>query len=198
MNGSQPVRCSWATGASPRERAYHDEEWGVVSRDEQTLYEFLVLEGAQAGLSWRTILDKREGYARAFARFDPTKVSRYREEKIAKLLEDPRIVRNRLKVNAAVTNARAFLETQVEFGSFANYIWDFVDGRPIQNAWKRASQVPASTPLSDKVSKDLKRRGFKFVGSTIMYSYMQAVGMINDHLVSCFRYETVRAQGEST
>ncbi|MAP13296.1 MAG: DNA-3-methyladenine glycosylase I [Gammaproteobacteria bacterium] len=198
MNGSQPVRCGWATGASPRERAYHDEEWGVVSRDEHTLYEFLVLEGAQAGLSWRTILDKREGYARAFARFDPTKVSRYREEKIAKLLEDPRIVRNRLKVNAAVTNARAFLETQVEFGSFANYIWDFVDGRPIQNAWKRASQVPASTPLSDKVSKDLTRRGFKFVGSTIMYSYMQAVGMINDHLVSCFRYETVRAQGEST
>jgi len=198
MNGSQPVRCGWATGASPRECAYHDEEWGVVSRDEHTLYEFLVLEGAQAGLSWRTILDKREGYARAFARFDPTKVSRYREEKIAKLLEDPRIVRNRLKVNAAVTNARAFLETQVEFGSFANYIWDFVDGRPIQNAWKRASQVPASTPLSDKVSKDLKRRGFKFVGSTIMYSYMQAVGMINDHLVSCFRYETVRAQGEST
>lgn len=198
MNGSQPVRCGWATGASPRERAYHDEEWGVVSRDEHTLYEFLVLEGAQAGLSWRTILDKREGYARAFARFDPTKVSRYREEKIAKLLEDPRIVRNRLKVNAAVTNARAFLETQVEFGSFASYIWDFVDGRPIQNAWKRASQVPASTPLSDKVSKDLKRRGFKFVGSTIIYSYMQAVGMINDHLVSCFRYETVRAQREST
>ena len=198
MNGSQPVRCGWATGASPRECAYHDEEWGVVSRDERTLYEFLVLEGAQAGLSWRTILDKREGYARAFARFDPIKVSRYRDAKIAKLLEDPRIVRNRLKVNAAVTNARAFLETQAEFGSFANYIWDFVDGRPIQNAWKRASQVPASTPLSDKVSEDLKRRGFKFVGSTIMYSYMQAVGMINDHLVSCFQYEAVRALGEST
>ena len=192
MSTTEVRRCGWATNATPRECAYHDEEWGVPSHDEVTLHEFLLLEGAQAGLSWRTILDKRDGYARAFAQFDAAKVARFSDAKVAKLLTDASIVRNKLKVRSAVTNARSFLELQAEFGSFANFIWGFVDGMPLQNTWQSPAQVPASTALSDQVSKELKRRGFKFVGSTIMYSYMQAVGMINDHLLSCFRHDEVR------
>ena len=184
-------RCGWSTGVSERERIYHDTEWGVPTYDDQTLFEFLLLEGAQAGLSWRTILDKRDGYRRAFADFDPVRVARFTDKRVAKLLDDTGIVRNRLKVNSAVTNARAFLEVAAEYGTFADYVWGFVDGKPLVNKWKTTAKVPAQTPLSDRLSKDLKRRGFKFVGSTIMYSFMQATGMINDHLVTCFRYEEI-------
>ena len=184
-------RCGWSTGVSERERIYHDTEWGVPTYDDQTLFEFLLLEGAQAGLSWRTILDKRDGYRRAFADFDPARVARFTDKRVAKLLDDTGIVRNRLKVNSAVTNARAFLDVAAEFGTFADYVWGFVDGKPLVNQWKTSAKVPAQTPLSDRLSKDLKRRGFKFVGSTIMYSFMQATGMINDHLVSCFRHEEI-------
>jgi len=187
------TRCGWATGSSERECVYHDTEWGVPTHDEHTLFEFLILEGAQAGLSWRTILDKRDGYRKAFAAFDAAKVARFTDKRTARLLENPDIVRNRLKVNAAVTNARSFLEVSAEYGSFASYVWDFVDGEPLVNKWAASNEVPASTPLSDQLSKELKRRGFKFVGSTIMYSFMQAVGMINDHLVTCFRYPEVCA-----
>jgi DNA-3-methyladenine glycosylase I len=193
---NEVTRCGWAAGSSERERTYHDAEWGVPNRNERTLFEFLILEGAQAGLSWRTILDKREGYRRAFCDFDPAKVARFTDKRIARLLENPDIVRNRLKVNAAVTNARSFLEVSAQFGTFAHYVWGFVDGVPLVNRWESSTEVPASTPLSDQLSKDLKRRGFKFVGSTIMYSYMQAVGMVNDHLVSCFRCAQIDAARE--
>jgi DNA-3-methyladenine glycosylase I len=184
------IRCGW-TKDDPVYIAYHDEEWGVPVHDDQKLFEFLILEGAQAGLSWITILKRREGYRKAFADFDPEKVARYGEKKIEALLQNTRIIRNRLKVNAAVKNARAFLKIQEEFGSFDAYSWRFVDGMPKINAHKTLEEIPASTPISKAFSKDLKQRGFSFVGPTIMYALMQAVGMVNDHLVSCFRYNEV-------
>jgi DNA-3-methyladenine glycosylase I len=183
-------RCGWAKGEI-YER-YHDTEWGVPLHDDHALFEFLVLEGAQAGLSWSTILNKRENYRKAFGRFDPRKVARYDERKIAALLEDPGIVRNRLKVRAAVTNAKAFLEVQKEFGTFDAYIWRFVGGKPLQNRWRELKELPARTPESDAMSKDLIKRGFTFVGSTICYAHMQATGMVNDHLVTCFRHRELR------
>jgi len=182
-------RCDWSYSSSELYERYHDEEWGVPVHDDQKQFEFLTLESAQAGLSWSTVLNKREGYRKAFAAFDPMKVARFSEKKIIKLLENPRIIRNRLKVNAAVTNARAFLKVQEEFDGFDAYLWQFVDGRPLQNRWRRMKQVPATTKVSDSLSKDLKQRGFKFVGSTIIYAHMQAVGMVNDHLVGCFRHK---------
>lgn len=183
-------RCEWANMVEdPMYAAYHDEEWGVPVHDDPMHFEFLILEGAQAGLSWWTVLRKREAYRKAFADFDPVKVARFSEKRIAKLLENPGIIRNRLKVNAAVTNAKAFLQVQEEFGSFDEYVWDFVGGAPIQNRWKRMQDIPATTKESDALSKDLKRRGFKFVGSTIIYAHMQAVGMVNDHQTNCFRYQ---------
>ena len=182
-------RCPWC-GDDPLYVAYHDTEWGVPVHDDRLLFEFLVLEGAQAGLSWITILRKREGYRRAFAGFDPRRVARFGEREVAARLADPAIVRNRQKITAAVANARAFLAVQEEWGSFDRYIWSFVDGAPIRNAWRSLDQIPASTPLSEKISRDLKGRGFRFVGPTIVYAHMQATGMVNDHLVSCFRYRT--------
>jgi len=187
------TRCQWAAGGAPFYVAYHDEEWGVpVVEDDRRHFEFLTLEGAQAGLSWAIVLRKREGYRKAFADFDPAKVARFTEKKIEKLLLDPGIVRNRLKVTSAVNNARQYLKVQEEFGSFSRYLWDFVDGAPVQNAWKSLTEVPAKTPLSDIISKDLKRRGFKFVGSTVIYAHLQAAGLVNDHTVDCFRYGEVR------
>jgi DNA-3-methyladenine glycosylase I len=185
-------RCGWC-GEDPLYVAYHDEEWGVPVFDDRTLFEFLVLEGAQAGLSWATILNKRNGYRRAFDDFDPAIVARYDDRKTAQLLADPGIVRNRLKVASAVGNARAFLEVQNEHGSFSDYIWAFVDGRPIQNSWRSLAEIPAKTPLAETISKDLKKRGFRFVGPTIVYAHMQATGMVNDHLVDCFRHREVAA-----
>ena len=180
------VRCPWAQNEP--NIAYHDEEWGVPVHEEQKWFEFLILEGAQAGLSWETILKKRARYQEVFDGFEPEKVARYDKRKIASLLKDPGIIRNRLKIEAAVTNAREFLKTQEEFGSFDKFIWQFVDGKPRQNGWKTHKQVPAKTKESDALSEDLKKRGFRFVGSTICYALMQATGMVNDHLVSCFRY----------
>ena len=180
-------RCGWC-GEDPLYVEYHDTEWGVPVYDDPTLFEFLLLEGAQAGLSWITVLRKREGYRKQFAGFDPERVARFTDKQLEKRLLDPGIVRNRLKVFGARTNARAFLAVRDEFGSFSNYIWGFVDGHPIQNRWKSLSQVPATTPLSDKISKDMKTRGFTFVGSTIIYAHMQATGMVNDHTVDCFRH----------
>lgn len=183
------IRCAWATeGLSV---PYHDEEWGVPLHDDRTLFEFLILEGAQAGLSWSTILNKRENYRKAFDRFDPTRVARYDRRKVQQLLRDPGIVRNKLKITSAIENAKAFLRVQEEFGSFDGYIWQFVDGKPRVNKRKFMRQVPARTAESDAMSKDLKRRGFKFVGSTICYAFMQATGMVNDHLVNCFRYKAL-------
>ena len=179
-------RCPWAT--TEQYVQYHDGEWGVPVHDDRVLFEFLILEGAQAGLSWETILRKRDAYRAAFDRFDPAAVARYGEKKRLALLANPGIVRNRLKVESAVVNARAFLAVQKEFGSFDRYVWAFVGGRPRQNAWKALKDVPARTPESDALSKDLKRRGFKFVGGTICYAFMQAVGLVNDHLVGCFRH----------
>jgi DNA-3-methyladenine glycosylase I len=183
-----PQRCSWAT--TPLSIAYHDEEWGVPVNDDNRLFEFLILEGAQAGLSWETILRKRQNYRRAFDRFEPKKVARYDQKKVATLLQDDGIIRNRLKINSAVTNANAFLEVKREFGSFAEYVWRFVDGKPLTR--KRGAPLAAKTEVSDALSKDLLKRGFKFVGSTICYSFMQAVGLVNDHDASCFRYREVR------
>lgn len=185
-------RCGWA-GNDPLYIAYHDTEWGVPVHDDRTLFEFLVLEGAQAGLSWITILRKRPAYREAFDGFDPHKVAAYDEAKVAELLENPGIVRNRLKIQAAITNARAFVKVQEEFGSFDAYIWRFVDGAPRQNSWRSLAEVPAETPESRALSKDLVRRGFRFVGPTIMYAHMQATGMVNDHLVGCFRHAEVAA-----
>jgi DNA-3-methyladenine glycosylase I len=182
------TRCPWALGVSQAYLDYHDREWGMPVRDDRHQFEFLTLEGAQAGLSWSTILHKRDGYRRAFADFDPEKVARFTPRRVEKLLRDPSIVRNRLKVSSTVSNARAFLAVQEEFGSFTDYLWDFVDGRPVQNRWRRQEDLPASTPLSDRISKDLKRRGFRFVGSTIVYAHLQATGLVNDHLLGCFRY----------
>lgn len=180
-------RCLWA-GTDPLYVAYHDSEWGVPVHTDQKIFEFLILEGMQAGLSWLTILKKRGNFRAAFDDFDPEKVARYTSRKIERLLTDPGIIRNRLKVNAAVTNAKAFLKTQAEFGSFDAYIWRFVGGRPKVNAWHTMRDIPAKTAESDALSKDLLKRGFKFVGSTICYAHMQAAGMVNDHIVSCFRY----------
>ncbi len=183
-------RCGWC-GEDPLYVAYHDTEWGVPVFDDRTLFEFLILEGAQAGLSWSTILKKRDGYRRAFDAFDPEKVAHYDTRKVASLLEDSAIVRNRLKVASAVTNAQAFLEVQNERESFSDYIWSFVDGLPLQNTWRSLSEIPATTPLAETISKDLKKRGFRFVGPTIVYAHMQATGMVNDHLVGCFRHSEV-------
>jgi len=183
-------RCGWAKG-DIYER-YHDTEWGVPLHDDQMLFEFLVLEGAQAGLSWSTILNKRENYRKAFSGFDPRKVARYDERKIAALLENPGIVRNKLKVRSAVTNAKAFLAVQKEFGNFDKYIWSFVNGKPIQNTWASTKDVPPRTKESDAMSKDLLKRGFTFVGSTICYAHMQATGMVNDHVVTCFRHKELK------
>ena len=180
-------RCSWAE-SDPLYQAYHDEEWGIPVHDDRRFFEMLILEGAQAGLSWITILRKRDAYRQAFDRFDPRKVARYDAARQSLLLQNPGIVRNRLKVGAAIVNARAFLDVQVEFGSFDSYIWRFVDGRPRQNAWRSAGKVPARTDQSDAMSADLRARGFKFVGSTICYAFMQATGLVNDHVVGCFRY----------
>lgn len=180
-------RCEWA-GTDPLYVAYHDLEWGVPVHDDRTLFEFLILEGAQAGLSWSTILNKRDNYRVAFDQFDPEIVANYDDAKIAELLNNPGIVRNRLKVNAAVNNANRYLAVQAECGSFDAYIWGFVDGRVQQNAWKSLTDIPAETPASKAMSVDLKKRGFKFVGPTICYAFMQAVGMVNDHVVDCFRY----------
>jgi DNA-3-methyladenine glycosylase I len=184
--------CTWALAGNDLYRQYHDQEWGVPVRDDRKQFEFLTLESAQAGLSWATILNKREGYRRSFAGFDPEAVARFTAKRIEKILTDPAVVRNRLKVAAAVTNARLFLAVAEEVGSFTDYIWSFTGGRTIQNAWEHHKQVPATTPESDALSKDLKKRGFKFVGSTIMYAHMQAVGMVNDHLVGCFRHKEVK------
>jgi DNA-3-methyladenine glycosylase I len=181
-------RCDWALQGDADYVAYHDHEWGVPVHDDRRHFEFLILEGAQAGLSWATILRKRDGYRRAFAGFDPVKVARFTERKIEKLLLDPSIVRNRAKVRSAVGNARAFLAIKEELGSFDDYVWSFVGGKPIHNRWRRNSQVPATTKESDALSRDLKRRGFQFVGSTVIYAHMQATGMVNDHLTGCFRY----------
>ena len=181
-------RCTWVN-QNPKMIKYHDTEWGVPVFDDQILFEFLTLESAQAGLSWETVLNKREGYKELFADFDPRKVSEFSEEKISEILLNPKIIRNKLKVHAAVNNAKKFLEVQKEFGSFANYIWKFVDGKPINNQIKNGNEIPATSEISDKLSKDLIKRGFKFVGSTIIYAHMQATGMVNDHLTSCFRYK---------
>jgi DNA-3-methyladenine glycosylase I len=183
-------RCTWPTNELAIR--YHDEEWGTPLHDDRGLFEFLILEGAQAGLSWDTILRKRENYRKAFDGFDASKVARYTDKKIEKLLQDEGIIRNRLKIASANSNAKAFLKVQKEFGSFDNYIWSFVDGRPIVNKRTEPGQVPARTEVSDAISKDLKKRGFNFVGSTIMYAFMQATGMVNDHLTTCFRYRELR------
>ena len=183
-------RCGWC-GDDELYVRYHDEEWGVPLRDDRALFEFLVLEGAQAGLAWITVLRKREGYRAVFDNFEPGKVARYSDRRLNQLLENPRIIRNRLKVFSARQNARAFLAVQEEWGSFADYIWHFVDGKPVQNRWRRMADVPATTPLSDRISKDLKGRGFMFVGTTIVYAHMQATGMVNDHVVDCFRHAEV-------
>jgi DNA-3-methyladenine glycosylase I len=186
------TRCGWC-GSDPLYRAYHDNEWGVPSRDDRHLFEMLTLEGAQAGLSWLTILRKREHYRRAFAGFEIAPVAAWSEADIRRLLADPGIVRNRLKVASAIANARAALEIQREFGSLADFLWRYVDDAPRQNAWRSLAEVPARTPQSDRLSRDLKKRGFGFVGSTICYAFMQAVGLVNDHLVDCYRYREVQA-----
>ncbi len=186
-------RCAWAEGVSLAYIEYHDIEWGVPVTDDRTQFEFLLLEGAQAGLSWSTILNKREGYRKCFAAFDPEKVARFTQNRIDKILLDPGIVRNKLKVNSAVTNAQAFLQVQEEFDGFNNYIWRFVGGKPKQNRFKKDADVPATSVESDAMSKDMKKRGFKFVGSTILYAHMQATGMVNDHVTGCFRHRPCKA-----
>lgn len=186
----EKVRCPWCLGFE-QYMEYHDNEWGVPVYDDRVHFEFLILEGAQAGLSWSTILKKREGYRKAFADFDPVKVSKFTEARLEKILQDPGIVRNKLKVYAAVNNAKRFLEVQKEFGSFSDYIWGFVGGKPIVNKRKSLGEVPATTKESDALSKDLIKRGFKFVGSTVIYAHMQACGLVNDHLVDCWKYKKV-------
>jgi DNA-3-methyladenine glycosylase I len=193
LRGDRKKRCGWAQNGDTAYIRYHDEEWGRPSHDDVHLFEMLILEGAQAGLSWSTILRKRANYRRAFAQFDPRKVARFDARRRAALMRDEGIVRNRLKIESAVGNARAFLEVQRECGSFDRYLWDFVGGRPVVKA--DGGSVPASTPLSDRISKDLKKRGFRFVGTTIVYAFLQAAGVVNDHLTSCFRYRTIRSAG---
>lgn len=185
-------RCKWAEGVGIDYIRYHDEEWGVPVWDDRKQFEFLLLEGAQAGLSWSTILNKRAGYRKLFAEFDPTRVARFTRKRVEKILQDPSVVRNRLKVEAAVSNAKLFLDVQQEYGTFSEYIWSFVDGKPIQNRIRKDSAMPATSIASDALSKDLKKRGFKFVGSTIIYAHMQATGMVNDHLIGCFRHPECR------
>jgi len=186
----EKTRCAWC-GTDPLYIAYHDTEWGVPVKDDKLLFEFLILETFQAGLSWITILRKRENFRKAFDNFDYKKIALYDEEKISELLSDAGIIRNKLKIRATITNALAFQQIQKEFGSFSNYIWSFVNNNPIKNSWKSLNELPAKTDLSDKISKDLKKRGFKFVGSTVIYAHMQATGMVNDHIVDCFRYNKV-------
>jgi len=183
------LRCEWAVNGSPTDIEYHDKEWGVPVHNDKKLFEFLLLESAQAGLSWSIILKKRQGYRKAFDDFDANKVANYDQRRVQELLTNPTVIRNKLKIQSAITNARAFLKLQKEFGSFDSYLWNFVDGRPKQNEWKSWKEIPSRTEISDILSKDLKRRGFVFVGSTICYSMMQAVGMVNDHTVYCFRYK---------
>jgi DNA-3-methyladenine glycosylase I len=189
-------RCEWSN-KSELEQSYHDHEWGVPIHDDRILFEFLVLEGAQAGLSWSTVLRKREGYRQAFDNFDARKIARYSEHDVSRLLRNPEIIRNRLKVNATITNARAFLQIQEEFGSFDQYIWHFVHDMPIRNAWENLTDIPCNTPESDAMSIDLRKRGLKFVGTKICYAFMQAVGMVNDHVVSCFRYNKIKEYNKS-
>jgi len=185
----EPIRCAWATGANEAMRDYHDREWGVPLHDDRALFEFLCLEGAQAGLSWRTVLDKRENYRRAFLNFDIARCAKLTDAHIEKLLTDPGLIRNRLKITSVRDNARAARAAIDEFGSLDAYLWSFVDGKPVRNAWTRSAQVPATTPASDRMSKTLKKRGFRFVGSTICYAFMQATGMVDDHLTACFRHD---------
>ena len=192
MAKTQATRCTWVNPADPLMLEYHDREWGVPVHDDRTHFEFLVLEAAQAGLSWAIVLRKREGYRRALSQFDPVKVARYTDKRIQKLISDPGIIRNRLKIESTVRNARAFLAVQEEFGRFDAYCWQFVDGRPRVNQWTSMKEIPATSRESDAFSKDLKRRGFSFVGSTVIYAHMQAIGMVNDHLVGCFRYRAVQ------
>lgn len=192
---SGPRRCGWAEGTFPEYVRYHDEEWGVPVRDDRGQFEFLILESAQAGLSWATILKRREGYRRAFAGFDPARVARFRRPRIERLLDNPGIIRNRAKVEAAVNNAKRFMEVQGEFGSFSAYIWGFVGGVPLVNRWRRDDEVPPTSEQSVALSRDMKTRGFRFVGSTILYAHMQATGLVNDHLVSCFRHRQVLRPG---
>jgi DNA-3-methyladenine glycosylase I len=193
--GVTTKRCGWVNAGDALMLDYHDREWGVPVHDDRKHFEFLVLEAAQAGLSWAIVLRKRDGYRRAFSEFDPQKVTRYTDKRIDKLTLDPSIIRNRMKIEAAVRNAREFLAVQDEFGSFDSYCWRFVEGRPRLNRWKTMTEIPATSAESDAFSKDLKKRGFSFVGSTVIYAYMQAVGMVNDHLVDCFRYREVRLNG---
>ena len=195
MPNAQQKRCAWVNVDNALLLEYHDREWGVPNHDDRKHFEFLILEAAQAGLNWSIVLNKREGYRRAFSQFDPVKVARYTKAKIERLIADPGIIRNRLKIEAAVKNARALLAVQEEFGSFDKYCWQFVDGKPRQNRWKSTRQIPATTAESDKFSRDLKQRGFSFVGSTVIYAHMQAVGMVNDHLVDCFRYRIIKRGG---
>jgi DNA-3-methyladenine glycosylase I len=188
MRGKSRVRCAWAKASNPLYVQYHDTEWGVPSRDDRHLFEMLVLEGAQAGLSWETILNRRENYRRAFANFDPKKVAAFDAAKRRSLLADAGIIRNRLKIEAAITNARAFLAVQREFGSFARWLWSFVEGEPLVNRWQAPREIPPASDVSKALSKELQKRGFRFVGPTIVYAYMEAVGMVNDHVVECFRH----------
>lgn len=188
---TEKIRCPWCVKFDQYVR-YHDEEWGVPVHDDRKHFEFLILEGAQAGLSWSTILKKREGYRKNFADFDPEKVARFTQKKIEKILTDPGIIRNKLKVHAAVNNAKRFLEVQMEFGKFDTYIWQFVNNKPVVNKWKTTKHAPATTKESDALSKDLIKRGFKFVGSTVIYAHMQACGLVNDHLIDCFRYNELK------
>ena len=193
MATMEKTRCPWCLKFDEY-IDYHDKEWGVPVHDDRTHFEFLILEGAQAGLSWSTVLKKRDGYRKAFAQFDPVKVSRFTDARVSKILQDPGVIRNKLKVNAAVNNAKRFLEVQKEFGSFDRYIWSFVNNKPIINKWKAVSEVPATTKESDDLSKDLIKRGFKFVGSTVIYAHMQACGLVNDHLVDCWKHKTVKTK----
>lgn len=193
MAKKEKTRCPWCLKFD-QYIEYHDNEWGVPVHNDRIHFEFLILEGAQAGLSWATVLKKREGYRNAFVQFDPVKVSRFTDARVSKILQDPGVIRNKLKVNAAVNNAKRFLEVQKEFGSFDRYIWSFVNNKPIVNKWKGVSEVPATTKESDAISKDLIKRGFKFVGSTVIYAHMQACGLVNDHLINCWKYKKVKTK----
>ena len=195
---AEKKRCGWLRLGNPRYLKYHDEQWGVPLHHDRKLFEMLVLEGQQAGLSWETILNKRENFRKAFDGFDPRRVARFGESRVRKLLRNAGIIRNRMKIRAAIANARAFLKVQREWGSFDRYIWNFAGGKPIQNRWKTLKQVPAKTAASEAMSKDLKQRGFRFVGSTICYAFMQAVGMVNDHTTDCFRHRQLRSAGRWT
>ncbi len=191
MNEKQPKRCAWAEGSSVKMLRYHDKEWGVPVHNDRRLFEFLILEGAQAGLSWNTILERRKGYRKVFSNFDARKISDFTKKDVARLLKDEGIIRNRLKIEATIENAQRFLEVRKEFGSFDRYIWQFVGGSPVKNSFRKISQLPAETEISRAMSRDLKKRGFRFVGPTICYAFMQAVGMVNDHTTDCFRYREI-------